>query len=188
LVNNQYFNTKAIVIKRRVYRESDLIVTLLTENFGKIVAIAKSAKSIRSSRGSSLQLGNTIFVQLYHKNNFYWVSETRIIDHLLKTNKKLVQLNLLFLVLEIADYLVADNQQIDGIYQQFLNMITSIESNNFYSFIKHEMDILEILGFGVPPEIYLSFSQKNYSETQSLLKKYFESILEKKLSSSELFN
>ena len=40
-------STPAIVLRARDYSESDRIVTLLTENFGKLAGIAKGAKASR---------------------------------------------------------------------------------------------------------------------------------------------
>ena len=69
-------NTKAIVINIKNNREKDLTVTLLTPNLGKINVIASGAKSIKSTRSQSLQLGNIVKISLYQKNNYYWLTES----------------------------------------------------------------------------------------------------------------
>ena len=62
---DHYKSTLGIVINKKTTKESDLLITLLTPKMGKIVAIAKGAKNIKSSRLGNLQLGNTIKAQLY---------------------------------------------------------------------------------------------------------------------------
>ena len=73
----RYQSTLGIVINKRTSKENDLLVTVLTPKSGKIVALAKGAKNIKSSRLGNLQLGNTIKIQLYQKNDFNWISETQ---------------------------------------------------------------------------------------------------------------
>ena len=57
---DKYQSTVGIVINKKTIKETDLLVTLLTPKNGKIIALAKGAKNIKSSRLSSLQLGNII--------------------------------------------------------------------------------------------------------------------------------
>ncbi|RLC33860.1 DNA repair protein RecO, partial [Candidatus Shapirobacteria bacterium] len=123
----RYFTTTAIVIKKHQLKESDLLITLLTPYQGKIVAMAKGVRNIKSHRLSSLQLGNTIKAQIYKKNNYQWLSEAKTTNSFLKQPKNLVQSNLLFYFLEILNQLIAENQQIENIYPISQNIIKSIQ-------------------------------------------------------------
>ena len=183
----RYQSTIGIVINKKTVKESDLLVTVLTQKLGKIVALAKGAKNIKSSRLGNLQLGNTIKLQLYQKDNFTWISETQNIIPFLQTDKSLAQLNLLFYFLEIANQLIAENQQIESIFEVSQKIIDAINKNLINQYIFNEIKFLELLGFGVPLEIKQSFSQKNYKESQKLIKRFFESIIEKPLESNKLF-
>jgi DNA repair protein RecO (recombination protein O) len=183
----RYQSTLAIVINKKTSKESDLVVTLLTPTLGKIVALAKGAKNIKSSRLGNLQLGNTIKVQLYQKNDFNWVSDSQNIFPFLQENKNLAQLNLLFYFLEIVNQLIAENQHIEHIFEISQNIIASINKNQVYNYIQNEIKFLDLLGFGIPPEINQNFSKKDYKTTQKLIQRFFESITEKPLQSNKLF-
>ncbi len=183
----RYQSTLAIVINKKTSKESDLVVTLLTPKIGKIIALAKGAKNIKSTRLGNLQLGNTIKVQLYQKDNFNWISESQNISPFLQTDKSLSQLNLLFYFLEIINQLIAENQQIENIFEISQNIISAINKNQVTLYIQNEIRFLENLGFGLPSEIQQSFFQKDYKTTQKLIKNYFESIIEKPLESNKLF-
>jgi DNA repair protein RecO (recombination protein O) len=183
----RYKSTTGIVIKVKTYKETDLLITLLTPSLGKITALAKGAKNIKSSRLGSLQLGNVIKAHLYQKNDFLWLSESTTITQFLRSKKNLTQLNLLFYFLEILNYFIADNQQLEGIYPVAENLIKSINNNQLIQFIKYEIQFIHILGFGVPSEIELSFDHKEYIECQKLIKHHLESIIEKPLESNKLF-
>ena len=183
----RYQSTLGIVINKKTSKEADLVITLLTPKLGKIVALAKGAKNIKSSRLGNLQLGNTIKVQLYQKDNFYWLSESQNISPFLQTNKSLAQLNLLFYFLEIVNQLIAENQQIEKVFDISQNIINAINKNLLNSYIQNEINFLEVLGFGVPNEIKENFAKKDYKTSQKLIKRFFESIIEKPLESNKLF-
>jgi DNA repair protein RecO (recombination protein O) len=183
----RYQTTLAIVINKKTSKESDLVITLLTPKLGKVVALAKGAKNIKSSRLGNLQLGNIIKVQLYQKNNSSWISESQNLFPFLQTEKNLAQLNLLFYFLEIVNQFIAENQQIENIFQISQNIIVAINKNQVASYIQNEINFLEILGFGLPIEIKQNFSKKDYKTSQKLIKAFFESIIEKPLESNKLF-
>ena len=185
---DKHLSTLGIVINKKSIKETDLLITLLTPRNGKIVTLAKGAKNIKSSRLSSLQLGNIIKAQIYQKNDFLWLSEAKTISPFLQHDKSLTQVNLLFYFLEILNRLIAENQQIEGIFKISQEIIDSIDQNQFTRYIKNEILFLEILGFGVPPEIDQYFKKEDYKTTQQLIKRFFESIIEKPLESNKLFN
>jgi len=184
---DKYKSTEAIVINHRHSKEQDLLITLLTPYDGKIVALAKGVKNIKSSRLGSLQLGNIIKVHLYKKNDFFWVSESKSFEQFLQNNKNLAQLNLLFYFLEVINNLIAENQHLDNIYSISKNIIKSINYNKLHDYIKNEIIFIETIGFGLPIEIKESFQEKNYKKCQQLIKTFFESIIEKPLESNKLF-
>lgn len=185
---SRYFTTLALVIKKHTLKESDLLITLLTPFQGKIVTLAKGAKTIKSKRLSTLQLGNTIKVQIYNRNGYRWLSESQTINSFLKNQKTLIQSNLLFYFLEILNQFIAENQQIDNIYQISQNIIKSIQNNSFNKFIKYEIDFIQILGFGLPKKIPALYESKNYRQCQQAIKSFLESIIQKPLTSNKLFN
>lgn len=180
-------NTLGIVIKTKTVKESDILVTLLTPRLGKIIALAKGAKNIKSSRLGSLQLGNIILAHLYMKKDFLWLSESTTLSQFLHTKKNLTQLNLLFYFLELLNYFVAENQQLTNIYQISEQVITAINHNQLALFIKYEIEFIRQLGFGLPENIEDSFQQKDYIKAQNLIKRHLESIIEKPLESNKLF-
>lgn len=183
----KYFTTESIVINKKIIKESDILITLLTPKNGKIIALAKGIQNIKSKRLGNLQLGNIVKIHLYSKNDSLWISETENIVPFLQENKSLIQINLLFYFLEILNRLIAENQQIESVYEISQKIINAINKNLFVDYIKNEIDFIRILGFGLPSEIITAFNNKNYKICQMLIKKFFESIIEKPLESNKLF-
>lgn len=184
---SRYLNTLGIVIKKKCYRDSDIQITLLTPKHGKIQALAKGAQSIKSTRLSTLQLGNIIKASLYQNQHQNWLSESVTVTPFLSTSKSLTQYNLLFYYLEMINRFIAENQQIESMFQISQDLIISINTNNFNKFINQEILLLENLGFGVPPQILETYQNKHFSECQKHIKNYIESIIEKPLQSNKLF-
>jgi DNA repair protein RecO (recombination protein O) len=185
---DRYHTVTAIVINKKQIKENDLLITLLTPDEGKIVALAKGATNIKSRRLSSLQLGNIIKAHIYKKNDHSWISETTVIVPFLNQPKNLSQLGLLFYFLELINRFIAENQQIDGCYSVSQNIILAINRHHVPNFIQNEIALLHLLGFGQPPSIIELFKSQDYKNCQKQLKLHFESILEKPLESNKLFN
>ena len=64
-MTRQYHHVRAIILKKRPWREADYRVTLYTETNGKIEAIAKGARNITSSFSGHLETLNIGFFQIY---------------------------------------------------------------------------------------------------------------------------
>ena len=184
---SRYASTLAIVINKKKIREADLLITLLTPDQGKILALAKGVQNIKSNRLGSLQLGNTVKVQLYTKNENTWISEAQTVSQFLLKEKVLTQVNLLFYFLEILNHFIAENQHIEGVFLISQKIIQSINENKFQNYIQNEMNFIRILGFGLPQEIEKYYQKEDYRTAQNLIKNYLENIIEKPLESNKLF-
>ncbi|HWS49076.1 MAG TPA: DNA repair protein RecO [Candidatus Methanoperedens sp.] len=185
---SKFVTTNAIVIKKRRQKEGDILITLFTQSLGKINCIAKGAQSIKSRRLGHLELGSQNKVSLYEKNSYYWLSETQSTSSFLRDSSFLNQINLLFYFLEILNSILPNGQTQTKIFTIISSGIDAISKNHFSSFIKQEINLLEELGYGLPTDILTSYNSRDYKNTQLLIKKYFESIIEKPLTSSKLFS
>lgn len=184
----KFISTEALVINKQRRQEGDLLITLLTPNFGKINCLARGVQTLKSRRLGHLEIGTIIKCSLYDKNSFYWLSETESVAAFLQTSSSLSQINLLFYFLEIVNKLLPFEQKQSELYQIVIKGVESISQNHYATFIKQEMLFLDQLGYGLPSEISLSFKNKDYKMTQDLIKKFCESIIEKPLISSKLFH
>ena len=183
---SRYFTTLGIVINRKILQESDLTITLLTPNMGKIVAVAKGARNIRSTRLSNLQLGNTIKVHLYQKNDRYWLSESLSVVNFLNSRKNLSQLNLLFYFLELINRVIGENQHIDQVFQLSSNLISAINSHQAKDYLTNEIALVSVLGFGLPDDITQHFQSHQYRLCQQKINSFLETITETRFQSQKL--
>ena len=85
------YKTEGIVLKSTEFEEADKIVTIYTKNYGKITAIAKGVRKIKSKFGSSLEiLTHSVFL-LYKGRNIDIVSQTEILESFFSTSKNVIK-------------------------------------------------------------------------------------------------
>jgi DNA repair protein RecO (recombination protein O) len=182
-----YKNIQCLVINKKVIRDNDLLLTLFTPHEGKITALAKGVRSIKSRRLGSVQLGNTIKAHIYTKDSYNYLSETETLYSFMNQKKSLIQHNLLYYFLESINNLLAFNQYIPKVYDISQQIIIAISENKFQTYIFYEIQLIKELGFGLPQEIVTAYNKKDYKDTQRLIKFFFESIIEKPIESNKLF-
>lgn len=181
-----YLKTKAIIINKKVYKENDLLVTVLSQNQGKLFFIAKGASNTKSSRNSTLQLGNIVNLDLYQKNDFYWLSDSVTIKNLFKNRKSLNQIKFTFYFLEILNQLVSENLHQELLFDKSISLILAIENKSFTKYVDHLIDLIKILGYGIPENITTSQRQGQYLTCQKLLINYIQTIIELPLQTSKI--
>ncbi len=82
-----YNKTEAIVLGHHDFGEADKVVTLYTKEFGKLKAVAKGVRRVKSRFGSAMEPFSHDHLMLYmpRKRNLYVVTGSRII----RTHKEL---------------------------------------------------------------------------------------------------
>lgn len=87
--------TRALLLRRVEYRESDLVVTLFTEALGKVSAIARAARRSRTRFGGSLEAMHTLHVELddLRRGELMTLNSSRIDQARLHLTQSLSQLN-----------------------------------------------------------------------------------------------
>ena len=180
-------STKAIVIGKKNTGEQDIQIILFTENIGKIYAKAKGASKITSSRLGSLQLGNTILCTL-SKQSPYFISQSKSTYNFLQTQKTLSQTNLLFFLLELINRITPTGDSNIELFREVEKSIQSIDKSQVGLFIKHELNIISLLGYGIPQSITDYLAKSDFRNAQQNIQHYIESIIDKPLQSKKLFS
>ena len=82
-----YNKTEAVVLDQHDFGEADKVVTLYTKEFGKLKAVAKGVRRIKSKFGSSMELfsHNSIMLYMQRKRDLYVITGLNII----RTHKEL---------------------------------------------------------------------------------------------------
>jgi len=117
------------VLRTRDYAESDLIVTLFTERWGKRTAIAKRARRFDSRLGGVFDLLNRVEVVFYEKSRLDLVSQGSLLDGFrrLKSDRKSISASLA--IGRTLDRLLPLHQREDHTYTLFHRFLTLLEES-----------------------------------------------------------
>ena len=132
--------TNCIVLKKKEMKEADLLVTLFSKEYGKIMATAYGIRKSRKRNVVSLNPLNEVEITLSQKNNFYVVQDVNILKNIEK--------------LEISLYVL---DSIDKIYY-----ITD-ENGDFFDKLLEILSFIDILPYmkrGYKYYVVLSFLRR----------------------------
>lgn len=122
--------TKGIVIKEVPYKDNDKIITILTDNLGKISCIAKGSKKTNSPLLASSQfLVYSEFV-LYKGAKFYHVNSANIINMFYDLRVDFDKLDIVFSLTKIISNVTDEYQDTSDILILFLNTIYLIQEGS----------------------------------------------------------
>ena len=109
--------TEAIVFKKNTnLLHKDSLITLFTQEHGKLKVFAKGIKKVTSRRLPHSQTGNLIKAIISRKDSFFYLQETELISHFSELKKDKTKINILYFYFFILDRLLPENQKETLIY------------------------------------------------------------------------
>jgi len=173
------FNTKAIVLKRVNVGETDRIITLLSPEQGKIVAVAKGVRKLKSSNRANLEPGNIVHAFLIKTKSLPILTQTKMLVDAAESRQFLSQIRQLSQILEIFDRLFVENFiDEEGAYLAYKihQQLLSKDKRNLK--IKDQLNqLIQILGY----------QDINKTKHQNIMD-YVAEITEKKMKSYDYLN
>lgn len=143
--------TEGIILKRKNIGESDRILTVFTQKFGKIQIKAPGVRKITSKRSAHIEPFNLAFLTLYKSSHSQMpiVTEAQNIENFSLLKKNLKKIGFAFYICELINNFCPENQENYRIYILTKSTLTNLESSENSSFIvdKFEKEFLELLGF-----------------------------------------
>ena len=148
------YYTEGIILKRQNVRESDKIVTIYTKDYGKIQALAKGSRKIKSKLAGSLEPFFYTRLMLAHGRNIDKIASSEVIENFSKLREDLSKINLSSYIVDLLDRLTkvhhGDTIIFNLLRQTFLvlenkNRIKNEEAKKIKLFFVWRM--LSLLGF-----------------------------------------
>jgi len=169
------YKTEGIVLKRRNFSEADKILTIYSKHYGKIRAVAKGVRKLKSRKAGNLELFNHCQLVLTKGRNLDIISEVQAINTFRRWRKNLIKVGVAYYFCELVDRLTPDEQANKAVFELLRSFLEKMDTASLPNLVRSfEEHLLDELGFGVPPEL------KNRQES---LKSYIESIIEKEIHS-----
>lgn len=151
---SEIVKTKAVVIKKLDYGDTSKIATFFTEDFGKISAIIKGARSPKSKMGSVVDILNTVQIVYYKKESreVQLVSQADLINHYSKIKEDLDKLKYASAVAELLLNLILDDEAHPKLYKgsvKILDLMNEAKEPAEYYFVKYILFFLKENGYEI---------------------------------------
>lgn len=183
------FKTEGIIIKRRNYKDSDRILTVLTKTHGKIYVRAAGVRKITSRRAGHIELLNHSILTLYQGNAYPILTEVSGINNFSMIKNDLDNIGLALHLCELVDGLCPENQENTRVFLLLRSTLERLsqaavlnKANNpdegRLIINEFEMQILTLLGY---------WNKANYAQAFDT-GDFIENILERRLKSRNIFS
>jgi len=169
---------KGVVIKETQYNDNDKILTVLTDEYGKISCMAKGAKKTNSALLAPCQfLVYSEFV-LYKGTNFYHINSAEIIDTFYNLRIDYDKLQTAYEVTKLLYQSVCEGEEAKEILSLFLNTLYVIGNKDMEeSFVLSifKLKLISLLGF--MPDV-VTCNTCGQTMLNKEVKNYYYSVLE----------
>lgn len=149
--------TEAIVLRKKSLPNQDKIITLFTNELGKVTAFAKGIKKITSRRLPHVQTANLINAVFYKKDSRFYLQETNLISGFSQIKNNSHKIQLLYLFLFVVERLLPENQLEEAVYKLVMKFLIDLsESKNQMDSLltKYLNRVLKLLGYSKEDKSY----------------------------------
>ena len=119
--------TNCIVLKKVEMKEADLLVTLFSKDYGKIMATAYGIRKSKKRDVISLNPLNKVEVTLIQKNNYYIVKDVEIIQNFKHIMKDIEKLEISLYVLDSIDKIYYTTDENGDFFDKLLEILSFID-------------------------------------------------------------
>jgi len=143
--------TTGIVIRKCDFGEADRIVTVLTDEYGKIDLLAKGARRLKSKFCGRLELFNEIDLGGSVGRELYYLDNAELI-RAYPEEKDVNRHRVLFYLAELTNRLIPPDQQTEGVYPLLQQTILHLQQTDRLETILHAYltKLLTLTGFLSP--------------------------------------
>jgi DNA repair protein RecO (recombination protein O) len=169
------FRVESIVLKHHDYGEADRLVTLFTRQRGKITAIAKGIRKVRSQKGGHLEPFTLTSLLLATGRTWYLVSQAEAQDIYPNLTKDLEILGYASYLVELVDKFTYEEEENPPIFNLLRNSLSRLDTGEHPASMVaryFEIRLLDLLGFR--PELKSCVVTSNKIEPEN---QYFSAAL-----------
>lgn len=148
------FSVTGIVLKRVSIGETDRIINLLTQEFGKISVVAKGIRKMKSSKRAYLEPGNIVSAYCIQTKSLPLLTQATLIDDCSAMQQNLSSYRSLLQLLEIFEKLFVEVELEPELFADILHLRNQVVVGKAPSkFVREKLsDIIVQMGFQHPQE------------------------------------
>ena len=173
-MSSRSFTLTGIILKRYNTGETDRIVTLLSQEMGKVTVVAKGMRKLHSSKAATLEPGNLVKAFCIKTSSMPLLTQATLQADTGSARESLKKMRQLHQFLEIMDQLFVE-EELDGelfAYIARLRQEITILDSNIGLIRKLFEKILTILGFHDPGTKLVSVLDKVSELTERPIKSF----------------
>lgn len=142
------YKTIGIILKRSNFNEADRLVTILTNDRGKIRVLAKGSRKIKSKLAGHLELFCLSNLILAEGRNLDIICDAKITKCYLNLRGNLAATRLANYLSEVIDKMTEENQNHPAVYELLEELLDEIDGSNSPLVISYfELKLLSELGY-----------------------------------------
>ena len=148
------FRVEALVLRHSDWGEADRLLTLFTREMGKVRAIAKGVRKIRSRKAGHLEPFTRVSVQLARGRDLLIVTQAETVDAYLPLGENLVLTGYASYVIELLDRFTYEEGENRALYSLLTDTLARLAAGDspWLAVRYYEVRLLDILGFR--PELF----------------------------------
>lgn len=148
-MRNRSYKTSGIILARHNYSEADRILTIYTKSRGKVTAMAKGVRKLKSRKRGSLEIFSTINFSAVLTKGMDIITEVEGIDVFEKMRKSLKKVSLAYFMVESVAKLTSAEEENADLYNLLFAYLTKVEKQKKLKVLRKEFvfDLLTLLGY-----------------------------------------
>ena len=150
MAEQRSFRLEAVVLRHADWGEADRLLTLYTRERGKVRAIAKGARKIRSRKAGHLEPFTRVTLQLARGRDLLIVTQADTVDAYLPIHENLVKTSHAAYVVELLDrFTYEDDTENYNIFRLITEVLSRLEkeADPWLAIRYYELRLLDLLGY-----------------------------------------
>lgn len=146
---------EAVIVRHSDWGEADRLLVLFTQQAGKLRAIAKGARRLRSRKAGHLEPFTQASLLLAQGRDWWVVTQAQTVQAYQKLREDLERTALASYIMELIDRLTVEGGEQPRLFNLVVNTLQRIdqEADPFVAVRFFEMNLLELVGFR--PELHI---------------------------------
>lgn len=156
--------TEAVVLRHRDWGEADRLLWLYTRKEGKVHALAKGVRKIRSRKAGHLEPFTRVTLLLARGRDFWIVTQAEAIDAFSNLRKDLVRIGYASYIVELLDRFTYEGDENQRLYKLLADSLSRLNTaaDPAVPLRYYEVHLLDLLGYR--PQLFRCIRCEN--ETQ----------------------
>ncbi len=148
------YKTEAIILKHSNFGEADRIVTLFTPNYGKIRAVARGVRRMKSKLGGHVEPINCCSMMISHGRNLETINQSQIIEDFPPVHRDLDLTAQAAYLVELVDVFNSEHSENYPVYKLLLNSLRHLGKTRKIDLLFRYFEVQLLGHLGYRPELF----------------------------------